>query len=461
MNTSSRRALLLASLALACTPVDDPPQGPGASTDDDGTGEDSTGAPDPSCPAPTQGPTMVTDITAASTWSAAGSPYVIDHGISIRAALTLEPCTEIRIGGGVTVQVRDDGSIEGLGTAEQPITIGALDPEQPWASLAIVHGNAITLRHATVADGGDPGALAPGDAAMIDAQALDAVSDETLRFDHVTVRGSASQGIRLRDGARFSADSTSLVVTEGASVPVNLWANGLSSLPDGDYGGNADDRIVVVGTGGGEIDQDVTVHDRGVPYLIDSVAGGTQLRVTGGVLTLEPGVELQFGSGGALHVDYGSYPGLARAALVAVGNDDDPVVFTSAAAQPAAGDWYGVYFWNQPDPRDVIDHARVEFAGGSSQIGSGACTTDGIGVHDAAIRFLGTGGQISPDGPDGQIVTHTTIDSSAGSGIDRGWFGAPIDYVPSNSFVDVAQCLQSYPHPESPQACPEPAPCPQ
>ncbi|HWB78256.1 MAG TPA: hypothetical protein VG755_24995 [Nannocystaceae bacterium] len=187
-----------------------------------------------------------------------------------------------------------------------------------------------------------------------------------------------------------------------------------------------------------------------------------QLRVSdGAVLTIEAGSELHFAKDGVLHVDYGSYPGVGDGVLVAVGTPDNPIVFTSVATSPAPGDWYGIYFWNQPDPRNAIAHARVEFAGGVSQLGSGACTTDGIDNHDAAIRFLGTGGQLMPDSPSGQIVTDTRIVSSAGSGIDRGWFGAPIDYLDSNEFVDVAQCQQSYPHPEAPEICPDPAPCPQ
>ncbi|HET6582201.1 MAG TPA: hypothetical protein VFG69_02115 [Nannocystaceae bacterium] len=463
MTTKPRLAATVLSLAVACTPTGEAPmiendESDGSDDSDDGETEE----PSPSCPEPTDGPTMAADITDDTTWTAAGSPYVIDHGISIRATLTLEPCTEVLIGADITVTVRDAGGIVGIGTQDEPIRIGAVDPDDPWATIHVYHGNPIVLAHATIEDGGDLGAVAPTEGAMIFAQAVDAQSSETLDFDHVTLRGSASQAIRLMDGARFSSDSSALVVTDNRSYPVNMWANGLSTLPEGDYTGNDRDAIFVVGGGAAAVQEDVTLRDRGVPYVVgDEDSGtGTQLRVVGAALTIEPGVELRFGPGGGLHVDYGTYAGIGRGALVAVGTAEAPIVFTSSSATPAAGDWYGVYFWNQPDPRDVISYARVEFAGGVSQIGSSACTTDNIGIHDAAIRFLGTGGQLVPDSPSEQIVTYTEIVASAGSGIDRGWVGEPIEFLDTNTFVDVAQCEQSYPRPPSPGTCPDPAPCP-
>lgn len=475
MTTTPRFALTLLALAAACTPTtegeqintDDTGPEPGdesSSSEDEGDSSSSeTDEPPPpaECPEPTDGPTMATDVTADTTWTAAGSPYIVAHDLSIRAALTLEPCTQVLIDGGHGIVVRDAGSVTGIGTETTPIRIGASDPAAPWTTIRIYHGNVITLAHATIEDGGAVTNSSPLDTAMIHAQAVDAPTHDTLDFDHVTLRGSASQAVLLVDGARFAASSTALVATENASHPVSTWANGLSTLPDGDYTGNGEDSIFVVGGGPAAIDgEDVTIHDRGVPYVIGDGAHGTQLRVVEALLTIEPGVELQFGADGGLHVDYGSYAGVASAALVAVGTPDAPIVFTSSSPTPAPGDWYGVYFWNQPDPRDAITHARVEFAGGVSQIGSGACTTDGIGTHDAAIRLLGTGGQIQPDAPSGQLVTHTQIVSSAGGGIDRGWFGDEIDYLDTNEFTDVAQCLQSFPHPIAPGVCPDPAPCP-
>jgi hypothetical protein len=481
MTIDRKLAFALLSLSVACMPVEEAPmmdddEGDDTEANDDDDDTSTGGDDDPSsgggeteeppiseCPEATDGPTMATEVTADTTWTAAGSPWIIDHNISVRATLTLEPCAEVLIGADLQVTVRDAGSIVGIGTEEAPIRIGALDPDDPWSNIRIYHGNPIVLAHATIEDGGDFGNVVPTNAAMIYAQAVDPQSPATLDFDHVTVRRSVSQGIMLIDGARFSSESTGLVATENASYPVLTWANGLSTLPDGDYTGNGEDAIFVIGDGPGAVAEDVTIHDRGVPYVVgDATSGtGTQLRVSeDAALTLEPGVELQFGRDGGIHVDYGSYPGMGRGALIAEGTQDAPIVFTSSSPNPAAGDWYGIYFWNVPDPRNAITHARVEFAGGVSQIGSSACNTDNIQNHDAAIRFLGTGGQVTPESPNGQIVTHTQIISSASSGFDRGWVGEPIDYLDTNDFIDVAECTQSYPRPESPGTCPDPAPCP-
>lgn len=427
-----------------------------ATTDGESTGE----PPAPSeCPAPGAGPTMAGDVTTDATWTADGSPYIVDHNITIRATLTLEPCTQVLFAPDVGAVVRDAGRIVGHGTEAAPIELAQLEPGIPWGNIRIWQGGPLELSYTTIAGGGAVGSTVGLAAAMIDAQGVDVEGVGALRFDHVIVRDSDSQGIILRDGARFSADSAGLVATGNAGHPVNMWAQGVSTLPSGEYTGNEVDAIFLVGSGPASIAQDATIHDRGVPYIVGTPETGTQLRVTGEVasvplLTIEPGVELAFGPGGGLHLDYGSHSGPARGALVAVGTQDAPIRFTSSAQAPAAGDWYGIYFWNEPDPRSAIEHAVVEYAGGTSQIGSSTCAWSGTRPHDGAIRFLGE------PAPAGQLVTNTLIRDSAGHGIDRGWMGDLIDYQATNTFESIAFCIESYPHPLDPTPCPDPAPCP-
>jgi hypothetical protein len=443
-------------------------EGSGGGDDDGSAGEDdSTGAVPSECPAPTAGPTMVGEVTSDETWSADGSPYIFEYGSSIRAQLTLEPCTEVLIGPDLQITVRDGGSIVALGTETMPVRIGALDPTQPFASIRLYHGGPLDFTHTIIEGGGATGTvgdLAPG---MIDVQAVDAPSPYALDFDHVTVRRSAAHGIRLYDGARFAPTSTALTVTENDGYPVHMWAAGLSSLPDGDYTQNAVDAVFLVGGGAAQIAEDTTMHDRGVPYIVGSSQVGTQLRVIApegappALLTIEPGVELRFARDGVLHVDHGSSAtDPARGGLVAVGTPEAPIVFTSVADDPAAGDWLGLYFWNLPDPRNAIAHARVEYAGGSSQIGSSACAWGDVLTHDAAIRFLGTADYVEEDEPSPDVVQNTTITASAADGIDRGWVGPPVDLSAGNTFEDIAHCWQSYPRPDG-GTCPESPPCQQ
>ena len=203
------------------------------------------------------------------------------------------------------------------------------------------------------------------------------------------------------------------------------------------------------------------MRDRGVPYRVGNSISGGDLRVgprpgmTGLVtLTLEPGVTLRFKKGGALRIHPGAGTSPALGALVAAGTAEKPIVFTSAEAAPAAGDWLGIWFGFVPDPSDRIDHARVQYAGGLSSTGSAACVGPTGPEMDAAIRIFGP--------PSSQLVTNTAILDSARHGIDRSWAADDrIDFLPGNTFQRVAACLQTYPRGLT-MTCPQPAdvPCP-
>jgi len=192
-----------------------------------------------------------------------------------------------------------------------------------------------------------------------------------------------------------------------------------------------------------------------VPYDIGSDTVSAALNVGAAppaeppLLTIEPGVTLRFAPAGRLYV---GNPLAPVGSVSAVGTEAEPITFTSAAAKPAAGDWWGIYIFDTPDERTEFDHVVVEFAGGSSQTGSASCSYVGISNPDAAIRFMA-------GAPPGQVVTNSLITDSLGHGIDRGWTGAEIDYSPTNTFKNVKNCVQTLPHPDPPGICPIPPPC--
>ena len=101
--------------------------------------------------------------------------------------------------------------------------------------------------------------------------------------------------------------------------------------------------------GGGSILQSLTLHNLGVPFLVGGESSSGGLRVTApqganetSVLTIDPGVTLMFRPNGIMEVEHftGDFPALG--AVVARGTPEQPIVFTSAAETPAAGDWYGL-----------------------------------------------------------------------------------------------------------------------
>jgi hypothetical protein len=306
----------------------------------------------------------------------------------------------------------------------------------------------LSFSHTTISGGGDPSGIVPEAASMLDVHGDGTLPTQgVIHADHLTVRGSASQGILLSPGAGFTADSTALTVTESATAPLSVYARAVGALPTGTYTGNGVDEIVIPGVGGtAAVLEDTTMRALGVPYHVGTPGTSGTLSVGGvpgsvATLTIEPGVTLRFDKDGIFYVEVFSSTDPPTGALVAAGTADEPIVFTSAEAAPQAGDWLGIYFGSAPDPGNVIDHAEVRYAGGLSGTGSFSCTNAiSDGRSEAAIRILG-------GAPTHAFVTNTLIADSAGYGFDLGWTGDPIDFKPTNTFENLAWCPQTEPIP--------------
>lgn len=437
--------LAVALLAAACVPPDQAPDS-GVDAPDD----TAVPAEPAACAPPTAGPTEHTGGLEDEVWTADAGPHLVPYDLSVHAQVTIEPCAVVEIAGGVTITVYPEGGFAAEGTEDGPVRVTGADAE-PWSSIRSF-GGPIRLVHARVEGGGDPQNGAPDAEAMIES-----VAD--VHVEHVTLAGSASQGLALDVGGRFTEDADDLVIEGSAGFPVRLHPAALGSVPAGAYVGNAVDEILVATNAVTDaIAADLTIRDRGVPYRIGDALDAAELRVgvsQGGpaaVLTIEPGVELRFAEGGLLSVEHNHDAEAASGALVAVGTADRPIVFTSAASAPVAGDWFGIWFGGIPDPRTEIAFARVAYAGRASATGSESCALDDT-TNDAAIRIFGDPGVR-------RFVSDTAIAHSAAHGIDRGWSTVlPLDFLPSNTFDHVPGCLETWPtNPTAP--CPVPPPCP-
>jgi hypothetical protein len=444
-------------LAMACDDSDDPGQDGGRDVGPKGEADAGRDAGSGACPAH-QGPTVhEASINGDVVWTAEGSPHVLPYDTTVYGTLVIDRCAEVQIAARRTISVR--GELRAEGTADGRILITSMEVGQRWASFtAVLGGGKLSFAHTTIEGGGEPLNTLPYLAGAIDAQGTDPAlpPQETVHVDHVEIAGSASNGIVLRDGAAFTNGSTDLTVSSVAQFPVSIWGSAVGSLPTGSYIDNANDEILIPAIE--IIPWNATFHHRGVPYRIGHEGSSGDLRVQSGdesapaVLTIEPGVTLRFKRDGVFKVEHFKNMGPASGALVAVGTPTEPITFTSAELIPSAGDWYGLWFGSTSDPRNRLDHVVIEYAGKASASGSGSCHPDGPGVRNAgAVRF------IAYDPPASPFITNTRISESPGHGIDRGWLGAEIDFLPTNTFMNVAGCWQSYPNVNG---CPQSPPCP-
>jgi hypothetical protein len=442
-------------------PTDAGPDKGGGTPNVDGGSLSGDGGTVVTCPKPTGGPTQHGASVQDETWTADKSPHVIPYDLTIRGTLTIEPCAEVLIAEAKSIDITATGKVVAEGLAGKSIHIGASDSAKPFAQIRAGGGGTIRLAYALIDGGGDPLNSIHDITGTIYAQGVDQYqpSQPTVFVDHVTIAGSKSNGLYLADGAGFAPGSQELTVTGAAQYPVSLWTRAVGTVPSGKYVGNAVDEIMLPGSSGASaVQEDTTMHDWGVPYRVgNSLSDGNlvierQAPSSPGLatLTIEAGVTVRMKKGGVVLVQrfVGSSP--AQGALVVNGTAARPVVFTSAEATPAAGDWYGIWFGMVPAPNDKIDYARVEYAGGLSSSGSDACNAPGS--NDAAIRIFGL--------PSSAFVTNTTIANSAGHGIDRGWRNdLKPDFLATNTFTSVAKCKESYPK-NTNGGCPATVPCP-
>ena len=417
-----------------------------------------------SCPPPTGAPVEHSgNIVANETWGAGIHLIKFTVGVRKNATLTLDSCAVVRVmpNYGIAVgtpTVGDGGTLTTKGTADRPVVIERANATTAWADVLVSGKGRVDLSYTKLIGGG--GAGSRGGAL------LHIVGDQNLplqalaKVNHVTLEGAAKFGVVTEGHGGFDPASDDLVVRGSTLLPMMMTAPALGTIPVGTYTGNTTDAIRISGTQAGEIlDQDVAIHDRGVPYLVGGEGRFGELSVVGvagtvPTLTIDPGVTLKFIKAGGLFIERASGTLPAKGALIVNGTADKPVVFTSAEPTPAPGDWRGMWFGGVPSAKNKVDHARIEFAGGATGTQSASCGTPlrtDSNVNEAAILIMGP--------PANAFVTNTTIVKSKANGIERAWRGAATSFLPTNTFTDVAYCFETFPKDDL-GACPTPAPCP-
>jgi hypothetical protein len=135
-----------------------------------------------------------------------------------------------------------------------------------------------------------------------------------------------------------------------------------------------------------DISSDETWYPSGNPHWVTqgiSVANGAKL-------TIMPGCLVKFYTGTDVGLLIGN---TTTGELVAVGKPDSLITFTSNAATPQPGDWFGIRFANADRPTSHLSYCVIDYGG------------------------YADGGAISPTWYSSVSVDHCTIKRSAGNGI--------------------------------------------
>jgi hypothetical protein len=403
-------------------------------------------------------------IMADETWGAGLHDVTFDIAIRKDATLTIEPCAIVSViaDRGISVgsgNAGDGGKLIARGTADRPIVIQDKTGAR-WNDLLVNSNGEVDLAYVTFKNGGGKSARAGGSLHLYGDQYKPI--QKLGKVDHVTILDSGKYGVVLEGRGAFADGSRDLTITRAGDMAMRVNAPAMGTIPSGTYAGNGTDAIRIMGSGGYEIlDADVTLRDRGVPYVVGGDGAFNEMSVQGAdgtapVLTIEAGVVLKFGKvSSGLFIERASTTDPARGALRVLGTLEKPVTFTSNEPTPAPGDWTGIHLRGVPDPKNKIDYAIIEYAGGDTGTRGFSCGTPvspDPPSNEAAIAIFGQ--------PTSAFVTNTLISKSAANGIERAWTGVPVDFEATNTFSDVTWCKQTYPRPLM-GMCPDPPPCPQ
>ena len=350
------------------------------------TGEtgDSTDTSD-TAPAPTD---HCGTITVDETWSAADNPHTMSCDVDVQGAtLTIEAGVEVAVAEGKALYVANDdhpGALIVTGTPASPVRFLPEGDDLPaqWSGVSI----GATATGASLDNLEIRGAGSRTHGGLY----VDAVE---IAVDGLTVVGSGNTGVDMQNGARFRPNSRAIVVSGSETYPVYMDCAQMHTLPaDGsNFTGNGTDAI---DCHGGYLETSVTWQNLGVPYVIESDVKLQGDATNPAILTIDPGVTLQFDAGQGMLLSQSGF----ASGLVARGTAEAPITFTALGAS-TRGFWDGIAAFTGTVPDQfILSYVHLDWAGGDGYR-TGLYAEDAVvqadhlwisGSEDAGFRLLGT-----------------------------------------------------------------------
>lgn len=447
------------------------PAAPGAGGAGSDGGTEGGPAIDNQCPAPTgPGTDVHTSPSTDTTFTAEGSPYRIDFSLSVASdvTLTLAPCAVLLMGDNASIDV--DGKLVSAGAPGRPVTIKRHDPAKPWGWLDASKQNklpALDLAY-TILDGGGKADTTPEFSSAVRVRGGAEAPVAMIKVDHLEIDGSDSVGLIALEAATFTPDSQALTIKGSKLEAIVTSIAAVTNLPDGDLTGNGADVITIttserLGTTSQAVN--ATMHKRSIPYRIGYYGNGQGATLVlsphldsdpASRLTIEAGVTIRFALNSGLEVNRDAND-QAMGSLIANGTADAPITFTSDAATPAPGDWFGILMRGAPKADTLLDHVVIAYAGSepttTSGFSCGTPTAMNKGEIKGALQFA-TGKAVTR-----QLLTNSRIENSGSNGVDRGWAGNEVDYAATNTFKGIKYCTQTQ-NRDAMSQCPASPTCP-
>ncbi len=283
----------------------------------------------------------VRDVTlGTSSWTAQGSPYVLEGHVNIAkgALLTIESGVDIQISDRKGIYVYGDLAADGatfrsrgagnwLGLYFSPDALGS------------------SLKNSTIdSAGGD----SLGYIYFAYRRAAVYLETSPVRVENCRIINSAGNGIELLNAAA-SVRNNSFENVAGYAVAYDHIVK-FAEITGNHSLGNGIPGIYV--PGGSMVGTNIwTNPGEGLSYVV----GGELTLEAGGFWAIQPGVTIRTTS--QRFLIWGN--------LQAIGTENSPILFTSGKPTPGPGDWKGLVFGAEAGS-SIIEHAVIEYAGQDS-----------------------------------------------------------------------------------------------
>jgi hypothetical protein len=273
--------------------------------------------------------------------------YIINCVMSVEIDLTIDPGVTIAFTNGAGLSISENGSVRAVGTSEKPIVFTGEDKVKgSWRGI-ISYSNDVKNRfeHCVVEYAGGGAFNSNNDLGSIILWA-----NTYFRIQNTTIRDGAAYGINV-NYTNNNVDFKDITIS-GHQIPFfTSDANIVSRISSVNFTGNTTDVIKVDNPIGRSVTSSHTWKDLGVPYRIGSI-----MRVSGGTLTIEPGVVVEFENGAGIRIGDSD-----ESTFRAIGTQTNPIIFTGV--NKVSGAWRNIDFHFTKSPLNEISYAVIEYAG--------------------------------------------------------------------------------------------------
>ncbi|MBX2840022.1 MAG: hypothetical protein KTR35_24410 [Gammaproteobacteria bacterium] len=295
------------------------------------------------------------DISSPTTLvnTASYCDYELDGWVEVRSVLNIEPGVVVQAKADARIVV-DGGEVQADGTAQNRIVFEGLSHVSGyWRGIDIIGGRASVFDHVDVKDAGQVCHISfCPDAGFI-------IDDISISITNTTVSNSYVHGMSIFDDVNLTAFSNNRffgnvwagLVIEAELVPI------LDS--DSDYLGVGDENgqpFVRISSGRQERGEVFRWKSLNAPYFI-----GSYFYVEGGILYLEPGVEIVFGEDAWLNVE-------GNGVIQSMGTEGSPNLFRGLVEQP--GYWDGIELYDSPWPENTFSYTTISHTGSLENLSS-------------------------------------------------------------------------------------------